>query len=144
MKKSKLLNIILITLTIIMLVTPAKAQAKTAVTKEMQLAISASEIFTQGGNWLQQGEEEYATANPIDSEAMTEAVGFLYGIFVGAGAVIAIIVGIILGIKFMMAASADDKAKYKQQLIIYAVGIVVIFGAYGIWKLVINTLNITT
>lgn len=153
MKISKLLNIIMIIViaTLIMLATPMKVQAKTADSiqaKEiLQLAdddLSITNIFGQGDKFIKDGEEKYNEDNPIDKNQMSNTVSFLYGAFVGIGAVIAIIVGLVLGIKFMMAASADDKAKYKQQLVIYAVGVIVIFGAFGIWHLLVTTLNITT
>lgn len=151
MKISKLLNIIMIIViaTLIMLATPMKVQAKEANSiqpKEvLQLADdSVKDIFEKGDEFIRKGEEEYSNSNTINKDDMTNTVSFLYGAFVGIGAVIAIIVGLVLGIKFMMAASADDKAKYKQQLVVYAVGVIVIFGAFGIWHLLVTTLNITT
>ena len=51
-----------------------------------------------------------------------------------------IAIGVYLGIKFM-SSSADDKAKVKEALIPYIVGCIVIFGAFGIWKLLITLLQ---
>ena len=54
--------------------------------------------------------------------------------------IITVVVGVILGIIYMMA-SAVDKAKVKETIIPYLIGSVVIFGAFGIWKIAINTLG---
>ena len=40
-----------------------------------------------------------------------------------------------------MTGSASEKAQVKETLIPYVVGCVVVFGAFGIWKLVINIFN---
>lgn len=47
------------------------------------------------------------------------------------------IVGIIIGIQFMVA-SAEDKAKVKEALVPYVVGCIVIFGAFTIWSIAVN------
>ena len=50
--------------------------------------------------------------------------------------IIAVVVGMILGIKYMMATS-EDKAEIKQTLPAYIVACVVVFGAFAIWRLVV-------
>lgn len=52
------------------------------------------------------------------------------------------IVGIIIGIQFMVA-SAEDKAKVKEALVPYVIGCVVIFGAFTIWSVVVNIMQKT-
>ena len=49
--------------------------------------------------------------------------------------------GAVIGIKFMMSSSSDERAQYKKTIIVYVVGVVVIFGAFGIWKIIINMMN---
>ena len=48
--------------------------------------------------------------------------------------------GAILGIQFITG-SVEQKAKVKDSLIPFIVGCVAIFGAFGIWKLVITLLK---
>lgn len=60
----------------------------------------------------------------------------IFNILVIVGTVLTVIVGGILGINFMIA-SAEDKAKIKEALIPYILGCIVIFGAFGIWKLTV-------
>lgn len=52
------------------------------------------------------------------------------------------IVGIIIGIQFMVA-SAEDKAKVKEALVPYVIGCIVIFGAFTIWSTVVNIMQKT-
>lgn len=76
----------------------------------------------------------------VNDNTLKDASDSIYNVLSSIGMIISVIVGIILGITFMMA-SADDKAKVKEALIPYIVGCVVIFGAFGIWKIVINTFS---
>lgn len=64
----------------------------------------------------------------------------LYNIFLSIGTVIAVIVGAILGVQFMLA-SVEGKAEIKKMLVAYAVGCGVVFGAFGIWKIVVTILQ---
>ena len=45
-----------------------------------------------------------------------------------------------MGIKFIIG-SLEEKAEIKAMLIPYVVGCIVVFGAFGIWKLVMETLS---
>ena len=65
----------------------------------------------------------------------------LYNILFTIGVVVAAIFGIIIGIQFVTG-SVEQKAKVKETLIPYFVGCFVIFGAFGIWKLVITILRV--
>lgn len=64
----------------------------------------------------------------------------MFNIFSIVGAAVALIVGIIIGIKYMTG-SVEEKANYKQMLLPYLVGCIVVFAGFGIWALVINILN---
>lgn len=76
----------------------------------------------------------------VNDVKLKEASNSIYNLLSSIGMIVSVIVGIILGITFMMA-SAEDKAKVKEALIPYIVGCIVVFGAFGIWKIVINTFN---
>ena len=103
---------------------------------------SIGEIIDSGNNFIIEGQGQQDST--IKMENVNKVVNFLYAVAVGIGLLIATIVGILLGAKFMLSASSEEKAKYKQQLIAYLVGVAVIAGAFGIWKIVVNTLNTTT
>lgn len=78
--------------------------------------------------------------NTISQDASQKAIDLLYNVFLAIGLVVAVAVGFVLGIQFMVA-SVDGKAEVKEKLIPYTVGCVVIFGAFGIWKLVMVLLQ---
>lgn len=65
---------------------------------------------------------------------------FIFNLLLAIAMVVAVIVGMILGIKFM-SASVEEKAKIKESLIPFVVGCVVVFGAFGIWKLAVTILS---
>ena len=64
----------------------------------------------------------------------------IYNILLTVGVAVAVIVGGILGIKLMLS-SVEEKAETKRLLVAYAVGCVIVFGGFGIWKLVITILE---
>ncbi|MGN1297328.1 MAG: pilin [Clostridia bacterium] len=76
----------------------------------------------------------------VDDDKLKDASDSIYNLLSSIGMIISVVVGIVLGITFMMA-SAEDKAKVKEALIPYIVGCVVVFGAFGIWKIIINTFS---
>lgn len=76
----------------------------------------------------------------IDGHDLQNMSNLVYNILLTIGIVAAVIVGLILGMKFMTG-SIDQKAQVKESLIPYIAGCVVIFGAFGIWKLVLTILN---
>lgn len=98
---------------------------------------SIANIFTDAKNFVSIGNNVEAT---IDSQALQDTSSFIYKLLLAIGIVVAIIVGIILGMQLMIA-SAEDKAKVKEALVAYAISCFVLFGAFGIWKLVTNVLT---
>ena len=100
-------------------------------------AYSIDKIFTDAQNFIEAGEE---VGNKIDEQALKNTSSFIFNLLFSIGMVVAVAIGIVLGIQFMVA-SAEDKAKVKEALIAYAVGCLVLFGAYGIWKLVITVVQ---
>ena len=91
----------------------------------------------EGANSFLDAGQNITKFNP---ETMQQAVDVLYNIFLGVGMVIAVIVGIILGIQFMTSGS-EEKAKIKESLIGYVIGCIVVFGAFGIWKIAIMIIS---
>lgn len=76
----------------------------------------------------------------INSEAQGQVTNIgnqIIGILTTVGVVVAVVVLLILGIKYMMG-SASEKAEYKKTMIPYLVGAVLIFGASAITKVVVS------
>ena len=63
--------------------------------------------------------------------------GQIAGILTTVGMVVAVIVLLVLGIKYMMG-SASEKAEYKKTMIPYIVGAILILGASAIVKIIFN------
>ena len=79
-------------------------------------------------------------ASAGDTEAMKSAIVDISGLLTGIGIIVTVVVAAILGIQFMMG-TVEEQAKIKESIIPYVCGCAVIFGAAGIWKLVVNLLN---
>lgn len=73
-------------------------------------------------------------------EGITNASDLIYNTLLTIGIVVAVVVAAFLGIKFITS-SVEEQAKVKESLIPFVVGCVVIFGAFGIWKLVTGLLE---
>lgn len=111
-------------------------------------AFSWSDVFKSGSDFIDKGKQGTVIEDP-DSGAQQELIkdseiqstaSIIFNALLAIGIVLTVIIGGVLGIKLMMA-SAEDKAKIKEAFIPYILGCVVIFGAFGIWKLVVSILN---
>lgn len=101
---------------------------------------AVDEIVNSGSDFLKVGKNEYNSNSPINETALQDTSNKIYNIFFAIAVVIAIAVGMIIGIQFVMG-SVDEKAKIKETLVPYVVGCVVIFSAFTIWKLVMEIGN---
>ncbi len=92
-----------------------------------------SEIFSDGDDFIDQASNEYAT---ISASSIQSLSSYLSKILLTAGILLSVVIGIILGIQFMIG-GVEGQAKVKEMLVPYIVGMVIVFGAYGIWRLAI-------
>lgn len=95
------------------------------------------DIFTTGDDFIRKGSD---AQNTIDEEQLRTDASSIFKILSTIGVILSVIIGGILGIKFMMA-SAEDKAQIKEMLIPYIVGCVVIYGAVAIWTIVVKIME---
>lgn len=100
---------------------------------------SESKKFINEGKdgWTGLFSNERREQSGYTTENLKIDLDIMYNVLVTIGIILTVIVGGILGIKFMMA-SAEDKANIKEAMIPYVVGCIVIFGAFFIWKLVVS------
>lgn len=101
-------------------------------------AQSIGDIFTGADDFIQDGVNDKNIT--IEDEDLQEMSGLVYNTLLIIAIVIAVAIGLVIGIQFMTG-SVGQKAKIKETLIPYVAGCIVIFGAFGIWKLVINIMN---
>ena len=87
-------------------------------------------------NFVSNGSE----GSKISSDNLKDLSDQIYNVLLILGIAIAVIVGLVLGIQFMTG-SIETKSKVKESLIPYITGCIIIFGAFGIWKLAVLILR---
>ncbi len=95
------------------------------------------DIMNRAKGFVNNGENG---GNVINNDALKEGSNTLYNVLLVIGIAVAFIWGIVLGIQFITG-SLGEKADVKKNLIVYLVGCVIIFGAFGIWKLLLQLLE---
>ena len=108
---------------------PSVSDASSGTTDSIDGLLTDSEKFLDSGQ-----------NNKIKDESIQDFSKTMYNILITIATFIAVLVGGILGVKIMIS-SADEKAQVKELLIPYVIGCVVVFGAFGIWKLVVTILQ---
>ena len=112
----------------------------TLITTTLSKTYALSEVISGGDAFIEMGKEASEQNEVINGQTLKEASNSIYNTLFLIGIVVAVIVGMILGIQFITG-SVEQKSKIKEAIIPYVVGCVVIFGAFGIWKLVITILR---
>lgn len=98
---------------------------------------NTGDIVSEAGEFINVGKNENS---PINENALKTGSSTLYNVLLTIGIAVALIWGLVLGVQFVTG-SLEDKADIKKGLIPYIIGCVIIFGAFGIWRLVINLLE---
>lgn len=101
-------------------------------------ATTIDSVIEGGDSFIDAGQS--STHLGLNWNGIEDASDIIFNTLVTIGVVVAVIVSTFLGIKFIMG-SVEEKAEIKQSLIPFVVGCVIIFGAFGIWKLVTNILE---
>lgn len=95
------------------------------------------DIMNRAEDFVNNGENG---GNVINNDALKEGSNTLYNVLLVIGIAVAFIWGIVLGIQFVTG-SLGEKADVKKNLIVYIIGCIIIFGAFGIWKLLLQLLQ---
>lgn len=77
------------------------------------------------------------SGNEIDSNDIANFGGTIIKTGTTIGAVVAVIVLLVLGIKYMIG-STSEKAEYKKSMIPYLVGAILVFGACAVARIVVG------
>lgn len=97
-------------------------------------ALSFDDILASGNDFIQQGTTNNSVIDEGDLQEISNMVsGVLLTIAVG----VTLISAVVMGINFTIQ-SVEDKAKVKESMIPWVIGIFVAFGAYGIWTITMN------
>ena len=133
MKKIKIVAVILlIILNIIVMMKPIYA------TNTVTERHTAGEIINEAKGFIEKGQD--GSENRISSDNLKTMSNTIYNILLVTGIILAIIVGIIMGIKFIMG-GVEEKAEIKAMLLPYVIGCIVVFGAFTIWKIFVDILQ---
>lgn len=96
-----------------------------------------SDVITGGDSFLEAGKKDGVS---IDETKLKNTSDMIYNILLTIGICLAVVVSGILGIKFMIG-SVEEKAQIKDALVPFVIGCIVIFGAFGLWKIFITIGN---
>ena len=139
MKKNVFIKIIFILIIALNVINIQGMSFATGTTSEGQTSsvsidgfMSSAKEFVDGGK--AEGE------NVIKKQGLQKISNLIYNTLFAIGMIVAVAVGIFLGIKLMMG-SIEEKAEYKQLLTPYFIGCIVVFGAFGIWKIIVNLMQ---
>lgn len=101
---------------------------------------SGDSIISGANDFISTGEQEVKNGNTIEQGELVNTSNDIYNIVLAIAMVVAVAVGIVLGIKFMTS-GVDEQAKIKEMLVPYVAGCIVVFGSIGIWKLAVNVFS---
>ena len=97
--------------------------------------VGVDDILSDSENFVENGD-----ASVINQNRLENISGTFYNIFFTVGVAVAVITGMVIGIKYMTG-SVEEKANYKQRLVPYLIGCIVVFGGFGIWKLIVSIVS---
>lgn len=83
---------------------------------------------------------DVGNGNDTDTTKISSFGKTIVTVLTAAGVIAAIVVLLVLGIKYMMG-SAEEKAEYKKTMIPYLIGAALLFGASAIVQVIYNVIN---
>ncbi|MBR3254882.1 MAG: hypothetical protein IKF97_01440 [Clostridia bacterium] len=103
---------------------------------------SVGDTMEGANSFIEDGEKQIKKGQVInndknDPESLQNVSDYIYNLLLAIGIIMAVAIGSVLGIKFMIS-SVEEQAKIKELLVPYVAGCIVIFGAFGIWKIAVN------
>lgn len=98
-------------------------------------ALSIDSIFSDADDFLEQGSQ--SGAQGIEESELKDISDTISGVLLTIAVAVTFISIGVMGVNFAIQA-ADEKAKVKESMVPWVIGILVSFGAYGIWKFVMN------
>lgn len=99
---------------------------------------AVSDMFKDADNFLAAGESPTKTV--IDEKKLQSTSNTIYKWLMVIAICVSVIIGAILGVLFITG-SIEGKAKIQEALVPYIIGCIVVFGAFFIWKTLVNTGN---
>lgn len=97
------------------------------------LCMTGTQVLATGG-FIDPGS---LTGSEPSGSDIQDVGNTIIGIIQAVGSIVAVVVLLILGIKYMMG-SAEEKAEYKKTLLPYFIGAIFVFGAGAITTIIFN------
>ena len=129
-KNNLLLKIFIIVITIISILLIINEPTYAATT------LSGDALWQDGRDFINKGSQN----SPISAQKIGEILTPLANILLAIGTVVVVIVGVVMGIKYVTS-PPDAQGKLKTQLVGLFISTVVLYGAYGIWTISYNILK---
>ena len=95
---------------------------------------SLDEIMNNGNSFLNAGSE---SSTMIDQNDLKSLSNFISGVLLTIAIGVTVITGAIMGLNFITQ-SIEEKAKVKESMVPWIIGIIVSFGAFTIWEVAVN------
>lgn len=95
---------------------------------------SLNDVMNNGNSFLNAGSE---SSTMIDQNDLKSLSNFISGVLLTIAIGVTVITGAIMGLNFITQ-SIEEKAKVKESMIPWVIGIIVSFGAFTIWEVAVN------
>ena len=95
---------------------------------------SLDDVMNNGNSFLNAGSE---SSKMIDQNDLKSLSNFISGVLLTIAIGITVITGAIMGLNFITQ-SIEEKAKVKESMVPWVIGIIVSFGAFTIWEVAVN------
>ena len=100
-------------------------------------ALSFGRIKSEGDDFISRGEG----GSVLSISEVQDELFPVGGIMLGIATAVFIVVGLIMGVKYMIA-GADEKAKLKEKLIWYVIAVIIAYGAVGLYNLAVTIMQV--
>lgn len=95
---------------------------------------SLDDVMNNGNSFLNAGSE---SSTMIDQNDLKSLSNFISGVLLTIAIGVTVITGAIMGLNFITQ-SIEEKAKVKESMVPWGIGIIVSFGAFTIWEVAVN------
>ena len=95
---------------------------------------SLDDVMNNGNSFLNAGSE---SSTMIDQNDLKSLSNFISGVLLTIAIGVTVITGAIMGLNFITQ-SIEEKAKVKESMVPWVIGIIVSFGAFTIWGVAVN------
>lgn len=105
-------------------------------TNSYLMAADLDNIIKGGDDFINQGNtDEVINKGNVEITAKS-----IYNIVLTIGIIVAVVMAIVLGIQYITA-SVEGQAKIKEKILPFIIGCAIMFGAFAIWKILVDVLQ---